>query len=65
MTPTQTLAKALETAPTQALAMKAAKELLRLEKERMDLLRAFADSVSATLSGVKAAHDVMGRYLDG
>jgi hypothetical protein len=65
MTPTQTLAKALETAPTPALAMKAAKELRRLEKERMDLLRAFAASADASLSGVRAAHEILGRYLDG
>jgi len=64
MTPTQTLAKALETAPTKALALQAAQELRRLEKERMELLHALADSVTATLNGVQAMHRLMSRYLD-
>jgi hypothetical protein len=48
MTPTQTLAKALEVAPTPDLAMQAAKELRRLEKDRLDMLQALADSMSAS-----------------
>jgi len=48
MTPTQTLAKALEVAPTPALAMQAARELRRLEKDHLDMLHALADSMSAS-----------------